>query len=131
MSARRTWAGCAAVVAALSFAGCGGGGDDGISVQEKLTVIRARADVGTFCGVYKSQPSELYDRAFDSLLTSVRDLSRIYDDNPDAEIEIPVEKKKLTLEQIVQAQSRALRKCGQDGRQQAGVLDAALQQQQS
>ena len=77
------------------------------------------------------EPSELYDRAFDSLLTSVQDLSRIYGDNPDAEIEIPVEKKTLAMEQIVQAQSRALRKCGRDGRQQAGVLDAALQQQQS
>ncbi len=65
------------------------------------------------------------------MLTAVRDLSRIYRENPDAEIEIPVEKKKLTLEQILQAQSRALRKCGRDGRQQAGVLDAALQQQQS
>ena len=62
------------------------------------------------------------------MLTAVRDLSRVYRENPDAKVEIPIEKKTLTLEQIVQEQSQALRKCGRDGRQQAGVLDAALQQ---
>ena len=65
------------------------------------------------------------------MVTSVGDLARVYRENPDAKIEIPVEKKSLTMEQVMQEQTAALRKCGRDGRQQAGVLEAALQQQQS
>ena len=49
----------------------------------------------------------------------------------DAKIEIPVEKKSFTMDQVMREQIAALRKCGRDGRQQAGVLEAAVQQQQS
>ena len=65
------------------------------------------------------------------MLTAVRDLSRVYRENPDATVDIPVEKKKLTLKQIMDEQSKALAKCGKDGRQQAGVLEAAAQQAQA
>lgn len=125
--------GCAAVVAALSFAGCGGGDGDGggLSAQEKLAVFEARGYISDFCAAHETEPSELFDRSFESMLTGVRDLSRIYRENPDAEVEISIEKKKLTMEQVLQEQSRELRECGRDGRQQAGVLDAELQQQQS
>jgi hypothetical protein len=122
--------GCAVVVAALVFAGCGGGGGDddgGLSGQEKLAVFQARGDIGDFCAAYETEPSELFDRSFESMLTAVRDLSRIYRENPNAEVEISIEKKKLTMEQVLQEQSRELRECGRDGRQQAGVLDAELQ----
>ena len=64
------------------------------------------------------------------MLDGVRDLARVYQEHPDAKIEIPVEKKSLTMEQVMQEQISALRECGRDGRQQAGVLEAALQQQQ-
>ena len=131
MSLRRTWIACAALAGALLFAGCGGdGGNDGdLSSQEKLTVVQARADVGDFCSLYQTEPSDLFDRTFESMLVAVRDLSRVYRENPDASFEIPVEKKKFTMRLLVQEQVRALRKCGRDGRQQAGVLEAALQQQ--
>jgi hypothetical protein len=129
MRARWTSITCAVVVGALLFAGCGGGDDSGLSSDEKLTVIQARADVVDFCSLYQSEPSDLFDRSFEVMLKAVRDLSRVYRENPDAKIEIPVEKKSLSLKQLVQEQTAALRKCGRDGRQQAGVLAAALEQQ--
>ena len=58
-------------------------------------------------------------------------LARIYRENPDAKVEIQVEKKSFTMEQVMREQIRRLRDCGRDGRQQAGVLEAALQQQQN
>jgi hypothetical protein len=124
---------CAAVGGALVFAGCGGddGGNGGLSADEKLSVIQARADVSDFCSLYQTEPSDLFDRTFESMLTAVSDLSRIYRENPDAKIEISIEKKSLTMRQVMQEQTTALRKCGKDGRQQAGVLEAALQQQQT
>lgn len=120
---------CAVVAGALLFAGCGGGDDKGLSSDEKLTVIQSRADMVDFCSLYTTKPSDLFDRSFEVMLTAVRDLSRVYRENPDAKLEIPVEKKSLTLKQVMQEQTTALRKCGRDGRQQAGVLAAALQQQ--
>jgi hypothetical protein len=124
---------CAAVAGALLFAGCGGddGGNGGLSANEKLTVIQARGDVSDFCSLFQTEPSDLFDRTFESMLSAVRDLSKIYRENPDAKIEIPIEKKSLTMKQVMQEQTTALRKCGKDGRQQAGVLEAALQQEQT
>ncbi len=120
----------ALLVGALLFAGCGGddGDSGGLSSQEKLVVIQSRADILDFCAIYQTEPSDLFDRTFESMLTAVRDLSRVYRANPGATVDIPVEKKKFTLEQIMQDQIRALRKCGDDGRQQSGVLEAALRQ---
>jgi hypothetical protein len=122
---------CAAVAGALLFAGCGSddGGNGGLSADEKLIVIQARGDVGDFCSLYQTEPSDLFDRTFESMLTAVRDLSKVYRENPDAKIEIPIEKKSLTMKQVMQEETAALRKCGKDGRQQAGVLEAALQQE--
>ena len=120
---------CMVVAGALLFAGCGGGDDGGLSGNEKLTAIQARADIGDFCSLYQTEPSDLFDRSFETMLTSVRDLARVYRENPDAKLEIPIEKKSLTMKQVVQEETTALRKCGRDGRQQAGVLEAALQQQ--
>jgi hypothetical protein len=129
MRARWTSITCAVVAGALLFAGCGGGDDSGLSSDQKLTVIQARGDVVDFCALYQTEPSDLFDRSFEVMLTAVRDLSRVYREQPDAKIEIPVEKKSLTMKQVMQEQITALRKCGRDGRQQAGVLQAALEQQ--
>jgi hypothetical protein len=132
MRPKRTLVICAAVVAAaLPVAGCGGddGNSGGLSEDEKLAVIQARADVSDFCSLYRTEPSDLFDRSFETMLTAVGNLARVYRENPDADVEIPIEKKSFTLRELVQEQSQALRKCGQDGRQQAGVLDAALQNQ--
>ena len=133
MRLRRTWIICAAVAVALVVAACGDddGGSGGLSSDEKLVVIQARSDINDFCSLFQTEPSDLFDRSFETMLVAVGDLSRVYRENPGATVEIPVEKKKYTLEQLVREQSRALRKCGSDGRQQAGVLEAALQQQQS
>jgi hypothetical protein len=124
---------CAAVAGALLFAGCGSddGGNGGLSADEKLIVIQARSDVSDFCSLHQTEPSDLFDRTFETMLSAVRDLSTVYRENPDAKIEIPIEKKSLTMKQVMQEQTTALRKCGKDGRQQAGVLEAALQQQQT
>lgn len=115
-------------------AGCGGddgGGDGGLSGADKLQVLQARADIAEFCSVQQTGTNDLYDRSLGVMLDAVRVLGRIYRENPDAKIEIQVEKKSLTLEQVMRAQIRGLRDCGRDGRQQAGVLEAALQQQQN
>ncbi len=120
---------CVVVAGALLLAGCGGGDEGGLSANEKLSVIQARADIGDFCSLYQTEPSDLFDRSFETMLTSVRDLARVYRENPDAKLEIPIEKKSLTMKQVMQEETTALRKCGRDGRQQAGVLEAALQQQ--
>ena len=132
MRVKSTWLICAVVAGALVFAGCGSDGDDGgLSAETKLSVIQARADVADFCSLYQTEPSDLFDRSFESMLTAVNELSRIYRENADAKIEIPVEKKSLTMQQVMQQSAQALRKCGKDGRQQAGVLEASLQQQQN
>ncbi len=134
MRLRWTWVICAALAGALLFAGCGGGDNNesgGLSSQEKLLVLQARGDIGGFCSLYQTEPSDLFDRSFEVMLTAVRDLSRVYRENPDATIDIPVEKRKLTLTQVMEEQVKALKKCGKDGRQQAGVLEAAQQQAQS
>jgi len=130
MSLRLTSIVCAALSAALLFAACGDDNKDsgGLSSEEKLLVIQSRADIADFCALYQTEPSDLFDRSFESMLTAVRDLSRVYRENPDATIEIPVEKKKYTFKQLMDEQTKALRKCGKDGRQQAGVLAAAQQQ---
>jgi hypothetical protein len=125
---------CAAVAAlALGAAGCGGddGDSGGLGGREKLEVIQARADIGEFCSVQDTGPNDLYDRSLGVMLDAIRDLARIYRENPDADFEIPVEKKTFTMEQLMREQVRELRECGRDGRQQAGVLEAALQQSQS
>ena len=113
-------------------AGCGDdGGDGGLSGDDKLQVLQARADIAEYCSVQESGTSALTDRSLGIMLDGVRTLARVYREHPDAKIEIRVVKKSLTMEQVMQEQIRALRECGPDGRQQAGVLEAALQQQQN
>lgn len=118
---------------ALVLGACGdddGGSGGGLSADEKLIVIQSRADVSEFCSVQDTGEGVLFDRGLESMLTAVRDLARVYRENADARIEIPVEKKSLTLEQVMREQIKTLRNnCGRDGRQQSGVLAAALQQQ--
>jgi len=124
---------CALVPVLALAAGCGGddGGDGGLSGGDKLQVIQARADIAEFCSVQDTGPNDLYDRSLGVMLDGVAVLARVYRENPDAKVEIPVEKKSFTMEQVMREQIRALRDCGRDGRQQAGVLEAALQQQQN
>jgi hypothetical protein len=113
-------------------AGCGDdGGDGGLSGDDKLQLLQARADIAEYCSVQESGTSALTDRSLGIMLDGVRTLARVYRENPDATVEIQVVKKSLTMEQLIQEQIRELRRCGRDGRQQAGVLEAALQQQQS
>jgi hypothetical protein len=113
-------------------AGCGDdGGDGGLSGDDKLQVLQARADIAEFCSVEESGTSDLYDRSLGVMLDGVRTLARVSREHPDANVEIHVVSKSLTMEQVMREQIRALRDCGRDGRQQAGVLEAALQQQQS
>lgn len=134
MSLRWTAIVCTALTSVLLVAACGG--DDnkdrgGLSAEEKLLVLQARGDIGEFCSVQEVGEGELFDRGFEAMLTGVRDLARIYGENPDATVDIPIEKKSLTLKQVMEEQITELRKCGKDGRQQGGVLEAALQQQPS
>jgi hypothetical protein len=113
-------------------AGCGGDdeGNGGLSGRDKLLVIQARADIGEFCSVQETGPNDLYDRSLGIMLDGVRDLRRIYQEHPDAKVEIPVEKKSFaSMEQVMREQIRVLRDCGRDGRLQSGLLEAALQQQ--
>ena len=37
----------------------------GLSSDEKLIVIQARADVVDFCALYQTKPSDLFDRSFE------------------------------------------------------------------
>jgi hypothetical protein len=123
-----------ALLSVLALAGaCGGddGGDGGLSGDDKLQVLQARADIAEYCSVQESGTSSLTDRSLGIMLDGVRTLARVYREKPDAKIEIQVVRKSLTMEQVMQEQIRALRRCGRDGRPQAGVLEAALQQQQS
>jgi hypothetical protein len=122
-----------ALLSVLALAGgCGDdGGDGGLSGDDKLEVLQARADIAEYCSVQDSGTSGLTDRSLGIMLDGVTTLARVYREKPDSKIEIQVVKKSLTMEQVMQEQIRALRRCGRDGRQQAGVLEAALQQQQS
>jgi hypothetical protein len=124
---------CALLPALALGAGCGGDDDDdgGLSGREKLEVLQARADIGEYCSVQDTGTNTLTDRSFGVMLDGVRDLARVYRENPDAQVEIPVERKNYTMEQLVREQVRQLRDCGREGRLQAGVLEAALQQQQT
>lgn len=123
------------LAAAALAAGCGGddgGSDGGLSGRDKLEVLQARADIAEYCSVQDVGTSSLTDRSLGLMLEAVRDLGRIYREHPDASVEIPVEKKNYaSMGQLVQEQVRELRQCGRDGRLQAGVLEAALQQQQT
>jgi hypothetical protein len=131
MTRRRTTIVCAALASVVLAAGCGDDDNSdsgGLSSQEKLLVFQARGDIGEFCSVQEVGEGDLFDRGFEAMLSGVGDLARIYRANPDAKVEISIEKKSLTLRQVMQEQIKELRKCGKDGRQQAGVLEAALQQ---
>jgi len=123
---------CAVLPVLALGAGCGGddggGGSGDLSGSEKLQVLQARADIGEFCSVQDTGTTDLYDRSLGIMLDAVRDLAQVYRQNPDTQIEIPVEKKTFTMDQVLREQVRELRRCGRDGRLQAGVLDAALQQ---
>ena len=132
-STGRKWAALCVLVLALALgAGCGGDdkSSDGLSWRDKLEVIQARADILEYCSVQDTGANDLTDRSLGVMLDAVKDLARIYQAHPNEKIEIPVEKNSLTMEQVMSEQIKALRSCGRDGRQQAGVLDAALQQQQ-
>jgi hypothetical protein len=110
-------------------AGCGDdGGGGGLSGRDKLEVLQARGDIGEYCSVQDTGANDLTDRSLGIMLDAVRDLGRVYRKHPDAKVEIPAEKKSFTTEAIMREQIRELRDCGRDGRQQAGVLEAALQQ---
>ena len=124
---------CAMVPALALGAGCGGddNGGSGLSGPEKLEVLQARADIAEYCSVQDTGTSTLTDRSLGVMLEGVRDLARLNRENPDAQVEIPVENKSYTIEQLVREQVRQLRDCGREGRLQAGVLEAALQQQQT
>jgi hypothetical protein len=113
-------------------AGCGGddgGGGGGLSGTDKVQVLQGRGDIAEYCSVEDTGTNDLTDRSLGIMLDAVRDLVRVYRKHPDTKVEIPAEKKTLTMEQIVREQIRELRDCGRFGRQQAGVLEAALQQQ--
>ena len=125
---------CALVPALALGAGCGGDDDDdggGLSGREKLEVLQARADIGEYCSVQDTGTNTLTDRSLGVMLEGVRDLARVYRENSDAQVEIPVERKNYTMQQLVREQVRQLRDCGREGRLLAGVLEAALQQQQT
>ena len=124
---------CALVPALALGAGCGGDDDGGggLSGGEKLAVLQARVDIAECCSVQDTGTNDLTDRSLGVMLDGVRDLARVYRENPDAQFEIPVEKKSYTMQQLVREQVRQLRDCGREGRLQAGVLEAALQQQQT
>jgi hypothetical protein len=113
--------------------GCGGddGGGGGLSGRDKLEVLQARGDIAEYCSVQDTGTNDLTDRSLGIMLDAVKDLVRIDGKHPDAKVEIPAERKSLTMEQIMREQIRELRDCGRQGRQQAGVLEAALQQQSS
>jgi hypothetical protein len=130
---KSTLALCALLPVLVLGAGCGGddGGDGGFSGRDKLEVLQARGDIAEYCSVQDTGTNDLTDRSLGVMLDAVRDLARIYRENPDATVEIPVEKKTLTMEQVMQEQIEELRDCGRDGRLQAGVLEAALQQSQT
>jgi hypothetical protein len=130
--ARKAVALCALLSVLALAAGCGGddGGNGGLGGGDKLQVLQARADIGEFCSVQETGTNDLYDRSLGIMLDGVRDLARLYREHPDAKVEIPVEKKSFnSMEQVMREQIRVLRECGRDGRLQAGVLEAALQQQ--
>jgi hypothetical protein len=123
---------CALLPVLALGAGCGGDDEGGgLSGREKLEVLQARADITEYCSVQDTGTNALTDRSLGVMLDAVRDLSRIYGENSDTTIEIPVEKKSFTMEQLMREQVRELRRCGREGRLQAGVLEAALQQQQT
>jgi hypothetical protein len=114
-------------------AGCGGDGDgnSGLSGTDKLAVLHARADIAEYCTGTKGAggPNVLTDRSLGVMLDGVKALARVYrEQGADTKIEIPAEKKSLTVEQVTREQIAALRKCGRYGRQQAGVLQAVIEQ---
>jgi hypothetical protein len=121
---------CVLVPALALGSGCGGddGGGSGLGGRDKLEVLQARGDIGEYCSVQDTGTNDLTDRSLGIMLDAVRDLVRVYREHPDAKVEIPAEKKTFTTEQIMREQLRELRECGRDGRQQAGLLEAALQQ---
>jgi hypothetical protein len=128
---RHTIALCALVPVLALGAGCGGDGDggNGVSGRDKLDVLQARGDITEYCTVQRGGSNALTDRSIGIFLDAVKDLARVYREHPDEKLEIPVEKKTLTMEQVMREQIGVLRKCGRYGRQQAGVLQAALEQQ--
>ena len=123
---------CALVPALALGAGCGDDdGGSGLTGRDKLVVLQARGDIAEYCSVQDAGTSTLTDRSLGVMLEAVRDLARVYRENPNEQVEVQVEKKSYTMEQLVREQVRALRDCGREGRLQAGVLEAALQQQQT
>jgi hypothetical protein len=129
-STKITIALCALLSMLALVAGCGddGGGNSGVSGRDKLDALQARADIAEYCSVQAGGTGALTDRSLGIMLDAVRDLARVYREHANSEIEIPVERKTLTTQQLMREEIRELRDCGRFGRQQAGVLEAVLQQ---
>jgi len=129
---KKTIALCALLPVLALGAGCGGGdGNGGLTGRDKLKALQARGDIAEYCSVQDTGTNDLTDRSLGVMLAAVGDLVRLHREHPNAKIEIPVERKTYTMDQLLREQIRELRGCGRDGRQQAGVLEAALQQPKS
>ena len=122
-----------AVLPVVAFAGgCGGddnGNSGGLSSRDKLEIFQARGDISEYCSVQDTGANDLTDRSLGIMLDAVKDLARIYREHPGAKVEIPVEKKTFTMDQLMREQIRELRTCGRQGKLQAGILEAAVKQQ--
>ena len=92
-------------------------------------MIQARGDISDFCSLFQTEPSDLFDRSFESMLTAVRDLSKRLPREPRRHRRYPDREEEADAEAGHAGAEHGARKCGKDGRQQAGVLEAALQQQ--
>jgi hypothetical protein len=128
-SIKPTIALCILLPALALGAGCGGDdGGGGLSGRDKLEVLQSRSDIAEYCSVQDTGTNDLTDRSLGIMLDGVKELVRVYREHPDAKVEIPAERKNLTTDQIMREQITELRDCGRHGRQQAGVLEAALRQ---
>jgi hypothetical protein len=115
---------------ALVLASAGCGDDGGGNSSDALKMSQAQADVEEFCSVGATK-GDVHDRAYIAMLEAVRLMSETYPGNKDLEVAVRPGRPKKKLEEVVRTAAQRLNNScgGSDGRQQAQVLERALQQQ--
>jgi hypothetical protein len=116
----------------LGLAACGGG-DDGngggnhLSTEDNLKVDQYKSDIEEFCNLAPNPKTELYDRAYITVVTSVDQLIGVYKQNTDKIFYEALKKRDIKMSDLMNGEAKKLSKCGKDGKAESAKVAQAVQ----